>query len=264
MQNASAVLPDQGNEPKKHSFGLSDDEILSIRITVIMTGATLALLCLFTVFQSQIGIALSAGAVGGFLHEFVQSKGKVLFIQQKEDGLYLGSVSGLILGMVAGLLVYGGATTGVLAGTTPTNVSFTSFSYVQTSVPPAHLEYLIFQSLIAGLALKGVSEAATSPAQSKDDLEILAVNFTDSVEKNKQGGDKIMIHIKNNSSGKLHLQLVKITDPEKRVSVYDVSMNVEAKNVGIIPLGYQWASRQGYTITVVSLNGQDEKTIGSP
>lgn len=259
-------LPKNNETPKKkhtrhkpHAFGLSDDEVLSLRITVGMTAATLILLSIFMWKQNEIGIALSAGAVGGFLHEFVQSKGRILFIQQKEDGLYLGSVSGLILGMVAGLLVlYGGAASGVLAGTSPTSISFSSFSYV-ASANPQPLEYLVIQSLIAGLALKGVSEAATSPIRSEDGFDIIAVDFI-----GNDNGGKIGIHLKNNSSGRLHLQLVKITDPDKRVFVQDESMTVGGKGTHIITPDYQWTKHQEYTITVVSLNGQKEGKFTSP
>jgi hypothetical protein len=233
---------------KMYPFGLSYDDVLSLVITLIMTAITLGLLWWFMEKQSELGVALSAGAIGGFLHEFVQSKGKILFIQQKEDGLYLGSISGLILGMIAGLLTYGGLT-GVL--TDATNVTFSSFSNVQASAQPPHLEYLVFQSLIAGLALKGVSEAATSPAKSEDSFDIIAVDFTGDEKKGK-----IAIHLKNNLSSRLHLQLVKIIDPDKRAFVHDVSMKVDGKDTGIISFDYQWARHQTYKITVISLNGQ--------
>ncbi|MGI0010411.1 MAG: hypothetical protein ACREAE_03320, partial [Nitrosopumilaceae archaeon] len=177
-------MPDQENDtkeeekvPKRYPFGLSYDEILSLWITVIMTGITFFLLYIFLSAKSELGIALTAGAIGGFLHEFVQSKGKVLFIQQMEDGLYLGSISGLILGMVAGMLVYAGTVSPNILTGTITNLNSTVTTQVVPSVSQG-MQFLLFESMLAGLALKGVSEAATSPAKSKDEFEIIAVDFT--------------------------------------------------------------------------------------
>ena len=103
---------------KRRPFNLNDDEVLSIIITSVMAGITLILLGIFYyLWKDPVGVTLSAGAFGGFLHEFVQSKGKILFIERKDDGLYLGSISGLILGLVAGILIYGGTTYNIIPST---------------------------------------------------------------------------------------------------------------------------------------------------
>src|SRR2546425_7537453 len=85
-------------------------------------------------------LAVSVGGLGGLVHELAQSGGKILFFQKAADGLYLGSVAGMVLGSVAGLLVVRGHLTG---GTADENM--------------VQLAYEVFT---AGLALKGVVEAA--------------------------------------------------------------------------------------------------------
>ena len=85
-------------------------------------------------------LALSVGALGGLVHEIAQSGGKILFFEKKQDGLYLGSVAGMVLGAVAGILVVRGHLIGEVA-----NVGMVQLSY---------------EVFTAGLALKGVTEAA--------------------------------------------------------------------------------------------------------
>ncbi len=84
--------------------------------------------------ELKIDIAMLAGALGGIGHEFAQSGGTIAFYKIKDDGLYLGSSAGLVLGLIAGLL----------------------FVSVNSNQPS---DIILFQSLLAGLALKGVSEA---------------------------------------------------------------------------------------------------------
>lgn len=143
-------------ETKTWPFGLNFAEVLSIWITVAMTGITLLVLSIsyYLTPPQIIVIAFSAGAIGGFLHEFVQSKGTILFIQKREDGIYLGSITGLILGMVAGILVL----VQPLAGGTGLG-----------SLDP---NAILIESFLAGLALKGVAEGATSVPQLKDKFTI--------------------------------------------------------------------------------------------
>lgn len=85
-------------------------------------------------------LAVSVGGLGGLAHEIAQSGGKVLFFQKYQDGMYLGSLAGIVLGAVAGLLVVRG-----------------DLAAAASSVNTVQLTYEIF---IAGLALKGVTEAA--------------------------------------------------------------------------------------------------------
>lgn len=89
--------------------------------------------------------ACSVGALGGLLHEFAQSGGKVLFPKKMEDGIYLGAFTGAVLGAVAGILVVRG---------------FLIFEgeHAQLSISHVQLGYEVF---IAGLGLKGIAEAGT-------------------------------------------------------------------------------------------------------
>jgi hypothetical protein len=87
-------------------------------------------------------LAFSLGALGGLIHEIVQSRGRLLLIRVSEDGVYIGSIAGMLLGGVAGIMVARGLlVSGAASGSSVlSNIAFESFS--------------------AGLALKGVLEAA--------------------------------------------------------------------------------------------------------
>lgn len=86
-------------------------------------------------------LAVSGGALGGWAHELAQSGGKILYPKSMSDGFYLGGLSGVVLGAVAGILVVRGHLTG---GTSDINM--------------VQLSYEVF---MAGLALKGITEAAS-------------------------------------------------------------------------------------------------------
>ena len=115
--------------------------------------ATVALLILLIVMAalswqhaSVLGLAVSVGGLGGLVHEFAQSGGKMLFFQKQADGLYLGAVAGIVLGAVAGVLVVRGH---LLESPAPAQGT--------ANVGLVQLAYEVF---VAGLALKGVVEAA--------------------------------------------------------------------------------------------------------
>ena len=95
-------------------------------------------------YQWWLWLAASVGGLGGLVHEFVQSGGKIVFFQQHRDGLYLGSLAGVILGAVAGILMIRGH---LIAG-------------APSDAPLGSITQLSYESFFAGLALKGVSEAA--------------------------------------------------------------------------------------------------------
>jgi hypothetical protein len=123
--------------------GLSRLEMASIIATLGM-GIGLALLAWASAhYQWLIWLAASVGALGGLVHEIAQSGGRIMFFQTHQDGMYLGSLAGMVLGAVAGLLVIRGH---LISGGT-----------VAASVNTVQITYEVF---IAGLALKGVTEAA--------------------------------------------------------------------------------------------------------
>jgi len=126
--------------------GLTPLEKYSIAGTVVI-GILLAVLADASAgHQWMLWLAASVGALGGLAHEIAQSGGKIAFFQRYQDGFYLGSVAGMVLGAVAGLLVVRGLDAG-LAGSGATTTT-----------------QLAYDAFIAGLALKGVTEAAGGTA----------------------------------------------------------------------------------------------------
>lgn len=127
----------QGEAEKLSSF-----QLRSIVVTVLI-GVLLAFAAWLSYRNQYLFVlAFSVGGLGGLVHEIVQSKGKILFFERHTDGLYLGTIAGVFLGAVAGILVIRGYLTG---DTAPTDSTFVQMSY---------------EAFSAGLALKGVAEAA--------------------------------------------------------------------------------------------------------
>jgi hypothetical protein len=95
--------------------------------------------------QNAFLLAVSLGCVGGLMHELAQSGGKILLVERKEDGVYLGSLSGMMLGGISGVMA---------AHAIP--------------VPEAGRELffqnLAYEAFLAGLGLKGIVEAAAGKA----------------------------------------------------------------------------------------------------
>ena len=118
------------------------DDKLAAGITVL----TLVIMALFAIVawysQSVIWLAVFVGALGGLAHEFAQSQGRVLIPKKNQDGIYFGSLSGALLGAIAGILWVRGVVEG-----SASNPSLNSF---------------VIEAFLAGLALKGVTEAAAT------------------------------------------------------------------------------------------------------
>ena len=129
-------------EPAQQPQKLTRLEAYSIIATAAI-GIVLAVTAWFSYHNKQLLIlAFSVGGIGGLVHDIAQSRGKLLFFKRQSDGLYLGTVAGVFLGAVAGVVVI----RGFLTGDTPT----TDATFVQMS----------YEAFLAGLALKGVAEAA--------------------------------------------------------------------------------------------------------
>lgn len=123
---------------------LSTTDIWSI-ITTVLLGVALVILASISAGQGWvIGLAATVGGIGGLVHEIAQSGGKILFFERKADGFYLGSAAGAVLGAVAGLLAVRGL-------------------IIDPAASPGTTA-LVFDSLLAGMALKGVTEAAGGQA----------------------------------------------------------------------------------------------------
>jgi len=123
---------------------VSRQEIWSVVATVAVGVVAIIVATTSMRNNSVLGLAVSVGALGGLVHEIAQSGGKILFFQRHDDGLYLGSVAGMVLGAVAGILIVRGHFTGE-----PTDVR-----------SDASMVQLAYEVFTAGLALKGVTEAA--------------------------------------------------------------------------------------------------------
>jgi hypothetical protein len=125
---------------------LTSRELFSIIATGVI-GVVLAFVAWFSYhYQWLFVLAFSVGGIGGLVHDVAQSRGKILFFERHSDGLYLGTIAGVFLGAVAGILVIRGYLT---EDTATTNATFIKMSY---------------EAFLAGLALKGVAEAAGTGA----------------------------------------------------------------------------------------------------
>lgn len=124
--------------------GLTTTDIVSVVSTFGIAVGLAVLASLSAQNNWVLWLAVSVGGLGGLVHEIAQSGGKILFFERKLDGIYLGSMAGTILGAVAGLLAIRGLI--INAPTDPEPVQ------------------LIYEAFIAGLALKGVMEAAGGQA----------------------------------------------------------------------------------------------------
>ena len=102
-----------------------------------------------------IGIAASAGALGGLVHEIAQSGGKILLFERKADGFYLGAMGGAVLGAVAALMTI----RGLLMGGPP---------------PAGGATQLVYEAIFAGLAMKGVTEAVGGQAMPEGSKSLTA------------------------------------------------------------------------------------------
>jgi len=122
----------------------NNEQKYSVLANIVLLIGLVAALNWATNHGSLWWIAVSAGGLGGLVHELAQSKGKMLFIKKYDDGVYLGSISGIILGIVAGILLL--------------QNQITSDQTIET----AKLAKATFDAFIAGLALKGVVEATSS------------------------------------------------------------------------------------------------------
>ena len=122
-------------------------EKASVVIT-LATGVLLAVLAWASFHNTWVlWLAVSVGGLGGLVHEIAQSGGEIAFFEKKADGFYLGSLAGVVLGAVAGMLVVRG--------------HLPSVTETALSISKTQLAYEVFT---AGLALKGVTEAASGTA----------------------------------------------------------------------------------------------------
>ena len=109
-----------------------------------------------------IWLGIAAGGIGGLVHEFGQSGGKLLFFKRAEDGIYLGALAGMFMGMVVGALaVQGLFTQQPLAGNQQQPVAVGTPNAQQPAPAPRQplAVEAFYTAFLAGLALKGFAEA---------------------------------------------------------------------------------------------------------
>lgn len=87
-------------------------------------------------WQNYLVVAICVGAVGGLVHEIVQSGGKYILPTTDNGNFMLGGLIGLIDGAIAGLLLMQGQ-----------------------NGPVANPQVFMIAVFFAGLALKGVNDA---------------------------------------------------------------------------------------------------------
>ncbi len=114
-------------------------QILSIAIFIAVIVFSLAA---YYYIKRPFWVAISAGALGGLVHEMVQSGGKYVLPNTDENGDFmLGGLVGLLAGGIAGVLTYE-----ALLGTTP--IPFPAIAVT---------------AFLAGAAVKGIADAANPP-----------------------------------------------------------------------------------------------------
>jgi hypothetical protein len=127
----------------------------SIILTIISTLIVLVTAMWAYAASNSIWTAVSAGALGGLVHEIAQSKATAFLPDSAGSSAspattgeesYLGGLMGIILGGAAGLLT-------LAVSSTSSTTSTTSTVSVQSVVT----------AFAAGIALKGVADAAASP-----------------------------------------------------------------------------------------------------
>jgi hypothetical protein len=150
MSSNALTIPNNTNvanaatAPATQDQSMSRADFWSVIVTVAV-GIALAILATISAQRgSVIWLAIAVGALGGLVHEIAQSGGKILFFERKLDGFYIGALAGAVLGAVAGLLAVRGAITN--PAETP------------------NITELFYEAFLAGMALKGITEAAGGQA----------------------------------------------------------------------------------------------------
>lgn len=141
---STPLLPGANGGNPQPPDKLTQADIISVVVTVALAVAVAILAAYSAQHSWLLCLAASVGALGGLVHEIAQSGGKILFFERKLDGVYMGSLAGMVLGSVAGIL----AVRGFLTDPQQT-INYTQVSY---------------EVFMAGLALKGVVEAAGGQA----------------------------------------------------------------------------------------------------
>jgi hypothetical protein len=155
VMDPAATAGSAATAPATDPNALTKTDIWSIVTTVAIAVALVILAYISAGKGWWIGIAAAVGALGGLVHEMAQSGGKILFFERKADGFYIGAIAGAVLGAVAGLMTIHGL-------------------LVDGGIPPGGATQLVYEALIAGMALKGVTEAAGGQAMPQGSKSLTA------------------------------------------------------------------------------------------
>jgi hypothetical protein len=133
----------------------SENKALALTIIAVVGSGSLALIPTSIFIQ-----AVAAGSLGGLIHEIAQSQGKIFFPKKMEDGLYLGSLTGMILGAVSGLMVIQGFLPQSQVCSSEIASDLKECIQFQKQGKQVPNDRLILEIFLAGMALKGIAEAA--------------------------------------------------------------------------------------------------------
>lgn len=146
-------------------------EISSFVSTITAAGVSVGLL-FSEILLVQV---IASGALGGLIHELAQSGGKIFFWQKRDDGIDIGSLAGMVLGSVAGVIALQGYLPPPELCIEDTNNSAQETT-CKSSAPKAANSGLLIEIFLAGLALKGISQAASASDNSTVSNETTANN----------------------------------------------------------------------------------------
>ena len=149
MSANAATMPNtvngaQDDAPATQDQSMSRADFWSVIVTVAVAIGLAVLASISAQRGWVIWLAVAVGALGGLVHEIAQSGGKILFFERKLDGFYIGGLAGAVLGAVADLIAIRGAITN--PAETP------------------NITELFYEAFLAGMALKGITEAAGGQA----------------------------------------------------------------------------------------------------
>ena len=125
---------------KKQGYVLIPAQIISLITFLVIIGLSV----LFYETKYALPMVVFAGAIGGLLHEIVQSQGKFILPTTDDGNFCLGGLVGIVIGAIAGFILYSG---------------YSATSAISVS------GWLFTEAFLAGLAAKGVADAVNPPAK---------------------------------------------------------------------------------------------------
>lgn len=192
-----------------------------ITVGVVLASIGILVIAYFSTPPNALILAIFAGGVGGIVHEFAQSGGRVAFPDLKEDGIYLGALSGLFLGMAAAFILF----------------------------DPAQPSYIILtQSLLAGLGLKGVTEAVGGQVIQKVQGTFTIENVARDVPTNS-----LTLTVRNTGSVSIDIDQVYVDTQQfqRRITIHPEN----ASNIQVSPIIPPITQISRHTIKVVTTKG---------